>query len=232
MASIRFSQLVSEIRGSAGGNTFSRNANGAYVRNRVKGANPNSPRQQAARFKLSAVAGAWRGLTPANRASYQDQTPAYPYINRLGETKTYTGQQLFMSLASNLASIGVAPNPNCMAPITMDQPDLLPVIFKVIAGTIDDIAVGVNNFEAGELVQVHASAPNSNGVFSKPAGGYVNLGNIAMGEDELNITAQYSAQFGANGYVTGQKIFFKARAINADTGQATGFTFIDMIVVV
>jgi len=45
MAIIKFSAIVSDARGKIGGNVFSRNKGGSYIRSYVKPINPSTPKQ-------------------------------------------------------------------------------------------------------------------------------------------------------------------------------------------
>ena len=96
MASIRFSALVSDVKGSVGGNVFQSNANGAFVRTKSTPVNRNTEAQQNQRLIMSVYAQKWQGLTDEDRQAWKDAAPLQPYINRLGEQKIYTGYQLFM----------------------------------------------------------------------------------------------------------------------------------------
>lgn len=47
----------------------------------------------------------WGGLTDEDRRDWIDAAPLFPYTNRLGEVKTYTGFQYFMKINMTLESI-------------------------------------------------------------------------------------------------------------------------------
>lgn len=119
MAQIRFSSLVSDIRGKIGGNVFSRNANGAFVREATQPINTNTEAQQAARNTFGAIARSWKELTSAEQKSFIDQAVNYPYVNSLGVSSIYTGFQLFQKVNSQLRLVGAPAITTMLAPIEL-----------------------------------------------------------------------------------------------------------------
>ena len=110
MASIRFGAGIVDARGSISGQTFSRNAGGAYIRARVTGTNPNTLRQQQVRQAFAQLSQGFSGLDAKTRDNWNDAArgPLGAYTNRLGEPSQYTGQQLYQSLNGIALSFGVS----------------------------------------------------------------------------------------------------------------------------
>jgi hypothetical protein len=76
---------VSEIRGSIGGVTFSRNSHGAYSRNRVKPVDPRTSTQEEVRQYLEICQFQFREvLTENERAAWYAFAQSTPRPNRLG----------------------------------------------------------------------------------------------------------------------------------------------------
>ncbi len=98
MATIKFSSIVSDVRGLIGGTVFARGANGSYIRSFAKSANKNTELQQIKRNNLATYAAKWRGLTDEERNQWNQATAQYPYTNRVGDVCHYTGFQLFMKV--------------------------------------------------------------------------------------------------------------------------------------
>jgi len=105
---IKFSAIVSDARGKIGGNVFSRNKAGAYVRTFVKPTNPNSAAQQIIRNRIQGLVTGWRALSDAVRLGWNQTTHNFPQSNKLGETFYLTGQQLFTKFNSNRLAFGEA----------------------------------------------------------------------------------------------------------------------------
>lgn len=102
MASIKFSALVSDVKGTIGGNVFQSNKNGAFVRTKSIPVNRNTQLQQYQRLNMAVYSKKWSQLTELDRAEWIAAAPQFPYTNRLGETKVYSGFQYFMKINLNL----------------------------------------------------------------------------------------------------------------------------------
>jgi len=102
MASIKLSAIVSAARGKVGGNVFSANKAGSFVRTYVKPTNRNTVPQQTVRGRFGTLSSGWRSLSAEARAQWNTIAPQYPYMNRLGDMATYTGQQLYNRLQGNI----------------------------------------------------------------------------------------------------------------------------------
>ncbi len=93
---------VSEISGSVGGTTFSRNRGGAYMRRRAIPVDPNTSFQQNARARLATLSQNWQDLTAANRQAWLEWARQNPNVNALGNQFTMSGQQAYISLNARL----------------------------------------------------------------------------------------------------------------------------------
>jgi hypothetical protein len=102
------SNIYSEIRGSVGGNTYSRVRGGAIVRNRTKPINPSSPAQALVRSRVATLAAAFGALTPEQITAWNQFAQTYPAKNALGESYVPTGKQVFFVCNLNLLSVGLA----------------------------------------------------------------------------------------------------------------------------
>jgi hypothetical protein len=97
MASVKFGGGVLDARGSIGGQTFSRNSFGAYIRSRVVPTNPNTARQQAVRAAVSYLVDRWTStLTPAQREAWALYAANISMLNKLGESIKLSGFNHFV----------------------------------------------------------------------------------------------------------------------------------------
>lgn len=86
-----------QLSGSVGGVVASRNAGGAYLRNRTVPVNPNSTQQQAVRAAFGTMSQYWgTTLTGAQRSGWDAYAVATPLVNRLGDSITVSGFDMFM----------------------------------------------------------------------------------------------------------------------------------------
>jgi len=96
MATVVFGGLVSEVRGSIGGDTFSRNRYSAYVRQRTKPVNPNTPKQVMRRNWLNTCQQGWKTLTSTQQDAWNNYALGVTFTNAHGNTYSLNGQMLFI----------------------------------------------------------------------------------------------------------------------------------------
>lgn len=130
MAIITTAAPVSGIRGKVGGNVFSANKSGPYLKAWAKGSNPRSERQTAHRATLVTFAQAWRGITGTQRDDWDIYAlePAQDKTNSLGETFSVSGFAWFVGININRAFVGdgqLSASPTVSVPATPTIEDAL-----------------------------------------------------------------------------------------------------------
>jgi len=214
---------VSSIRGSIAGQTFSKNANGAYIRNRSKPANRNTIAQQRVRNTFGAISRTWKTLTSAQQQSFVDQTPNYPYTNSIGETQNYTGSQLFQKVNAQLSLIG--------APLVLDMisPTYIPAntTFSLSAYLIGTAAFEFSatfdfNFGVPDDTRlvVRATRTLSNGTYRPKSQDFKQILVLEAGDstNPASILLSYDTVFGAPTEVGGF-IWVEIFLVSTLTGQ-------------
>lgn len=98
MAKIKFGMMMTDARGKLGGQVFSKNRSGAYVRTKVTPANPQTSYQQANRSALGLTSSQWSGLTPSQRTAWNNAVTEWQKTNVFGDLVKPTGKNLFTSL--------------------------------------------------------------------------------------------------------------------------------------
>ena len=106
MAIIQMGGIVSKISGKIGGQTFANNRAGSFLKNTGTYKKALTHHRSQALAKMSANNQKWRALTEIQRASFNAGAVNFPYLNRLGETKYYSGYQLFNMFSGNLGLMG------------------------------------------------------------------------------------------------------------------------------
>jgi hypothetical protein len=105
-----YSPILGELRGSIGGNTFSRNKGGVYVRQRGVPTNPNSTRQQVVRSLVATYAQYWGGVLDADeRAAWNTYAQEHPVLNSLGQEIYLTGLDWYVKINTRLADAALTP---------------------------------------------------------------------------------------------------------------------------
>lgn len=211
---------VSEISGSEGGTTFSRNASGAYFKKRSNPVNPNTAKQQAVRTNFAIQVAAWKNLSKANQQLWIDMAPQYPYTDSLGQTKQYTGQQLHTKLNQNLNTVGATTLSAPLVPQTFSNTKLNTLTMTLTAGvltTADCVlsAAGV----ATESVIITMTTNMSGGITrpAKSAFKQVEVFADASAGPTFSVVASYIALYGSP--ELGTNVFVRAYMINENTGQ-------------
>ena len=101
-----FGSFIVDGRNKVNGHVVSKNRYGSYIRTKVTPVNPQTDAQQAARNRLSTNSQAWRGLTEDQRQGWIDAAINFPFTDIFGNTKTLSGQALYVKLNSNLNIVG------------------------------------------------------------------------------------------------------------------------------
>lgn len=219
MAKILLGQGVAGLSGSILGTTYSRNSNGAYARNKSIPVNSNTLSQQDARALFASVSSNYRSLTPAQREGWKTAAPNFPYVDVFGQTKTYTGNQLYMKLNMNLAVIGEPFMNN--VPTAQTMPVILPVPVIAEYGTNLELALDTPfNVQGGFALEMLASPPVSTSTDFYDAKAMRRIVTIDEGNPVgQNIYLDYATKFGEP--QANQKVFVGYRLINKTTGQTT-----------
>ena len=215
MAKIKFGMMMTDASGKLGGQVFSKNRGGSYVRTKVTPTNPQTSAQSTIRGIFSSISSRWSSLTEAQRASFNGFVQAYARTDIFGDLRNPSGKSLFQRLNQNLANSGQAQIDVCYSPTEVPFANLSAVVAD-ISDTRFDVAYG-GDLTGAKLV-VWATPQMSKGtkfvknqlrqleVFSGANGGHV------------NVWASYVAKFGTP--ALGANISIAVRVINAN-GQAS-----------
>lgn len=195
--------------GSYAGVTSSHNRAGQYVRNRRAPVQPvGTGRRAFIRQAFGAASTAWAGLTAPQQAAWTSYAAAHPITDSLGQAVTLTGQQMYVSITTQLRNVGAAPTV---------PPPVSAVVFSAGAPTFTAVSAGAITFTptglggATDFLLLAFSAPQSGGVlfcktFWQSSHG---AGNSVVA---VVATTSYQAQFGIPG--VGTRIFYKATPVN------------------
>jgi hypothetical protein len=195
--------------GSQAGTTFSHNRAGQYTRNRRSPVQPvGTGRRAIIRQAFGAASSAWAALTIVQQAAFTSYAAAHPITDALGQSITLTGQQMFVSIGTQLLNCGTA-LPTA-APATAAVYNIgLPTLTAVHAGAITLTPTGLGG--ATDFFLYAFAAPVSGGVgFVKTfwQAGHAAGNSVAA----IVVTTAYTNQFGA--LQAGQRVFCKCTPVN------------------
>lgn len=225
MASIMFGGGVSAIRGSIAGQTFSKNANGAYIRNRSKPANTNTIAQQGVRNTFGAIARTWKDLSEAEQQSFIDQAASYPYVNRLGESSVYTGFQLYQKINAALQLIGESAIRTLIPPVTLPATERFDTpTFDLSLTKIGFVTawLGAGSVPADTVCVVNATRMYSNGTYRPKRQDFkqISVEQPSTDMNAENFWSAYASVYGAPSTV-GNFMFMSINLVSTLTGQTT-----------
>ena len=102
------SVVVTEISGKVGGQSYSRNGGGAYVRNISKPLNGQTSAQVVVRSSLATLSRGWAALTAEQRAAWNSFGTNQIKTNRIGHKSPQTGFNAYVQYNQVLSNAGVA----------------------------------------------------------------------------------------------------------------------------
>lgn len=216
MAKIKFGMMMTDARGKLGGQVFSKNRSGAYVRTKVTPVNAQTSYQQLVRFVLGSLSAGWSGLSDSARKAWDSAVRDWERSDVFGDNRTPTGKNLYTGLNQNLQLAGLSlvalpPEKVEMPVVEFLKADFNTDTSKLLASTRGD--------STGFSFQIWATPPMSQGTnFVKNKLRYI---GVATGGDQevLDITTMYSDRFGSLP-VDGQNIVVAVRLL-ASNGQVS-----------
>jgi hypothetical protein len=195
--------------GSLAGTTFSHNRGGQYQRNRRAPVQPiGTGRRAFIRAAFGTAAQAWSGLTIAQQAEWTSYALLYPITDALGQSITLTGQQMYVSINTQLINVGL--------PLATDPP------VSNVTDNISPVTIDFGSIATPKLDLAWAAGLTVNYVliaFSRQLSGGTNFNRTFWQQEADGADAGtgsyligYTAQFG--GTVNGQRIFAKVTPVN------------------
>lgn len=214
MAKVKFGMMMTDASGKLGGQVFSKNRSGNYVRTKTTPSNPQSVAQQEIRAILASVSSGWSDLTQSQRASFNNAVDAWKKTDIFGDLKKPTGKNLYTALNINLSTI--------TEPLVSVAPEKVEIPYLAVTdvdGSIagETISVTAEGSAVGMFVSVSATAPQSAGT-SYFKGKFRRI--LAVAGADINTTDFYQAYIAIFGVpAVGANIAFSFKVI-APNGQA------------
>lgn len=214
MAKIKWGMIVTDGRGKLGGQVFSKNRSGAYIRTKVTPSNPRTPDQMAGRGILGSLSASWSGLTDEQRRAWNNAVEEWQKTDIFGDSRKPTGKNLFTGINKEIEQSGGTRI--LVPPVKVVMPEL-PALEPTIKLSTEEFGLGITNVPAGFTLQVSATAQLSKGTtFVKDklrVIGYVPAGAV----DANDLFGYYVDKFGTP--TAGANIHVAVKLV-ATTGQA------------
>lgn len=215
MAKIKFGAMMVDASGKLGGQVFSKNRGGAYIRTKATPLNPQTTAQMAIRGIFASISSAWSGLTEESRQSFNNLVSSYARTDIFGDLRNPSGKNLFQRLNQNLVISGQAQITVCGEPQEVPFANLL-----FVSGNVSDtnLVASCAGDALGSKLVFWATPGLSQGTkFVKNKLRQISVQDGSASAD-YDIWADYLVKFGTP--VAGANIYVGVRVINAN-GQAS-----------
>lgn len=222
MASIKLANFIVAVRGKIAGTVYSQNAGGTFARQYVVPTNPQTTPQTAQRALLASLSAQWKGLDQSQRDAWITSSSEFPYQNRVGESKIYTGQQLFVKLNMSILSIDSSAALIEVPPLKPTFP-VMSLAFTTltnVAGTmtvtLTQAVVIAGDATTNFRIALYATPGLSQGVERPSETAFRFIGDYAAETSPMVAGPDYEAVLGDA--TVGQKVFVRAEMVHETSG--------------
>ncbi len=228
MTKIKLGGIVANMSGKIGGQVYSHNRAGLYLRNiGTIGVAPTAL-QIASKARFASVSTAWTALTEDQRLAWSASAVNYNWVNVFADTYSPTGYSLFCSVNNNLLMAGV---PMISWPVfPIQPPPIVGLSLNQLGGAGNlNIASPLANPPADTawLIDVTMGISPSKNNYKVLLSQLLVLVNA----DALpySIFADYTAKYGV--IVPGTKLGLRARPLNLLSGTPGQYIFTSIILI-
>lgn len=158
MAKIKFGMMMTDARGKLGGQVFSKNRAGSYIRTKVTPSNPQTNYQLAVRSVLGGLSSAWSSLTLEQISAWNAAVKDWQTTDIFGDLKTPSGKNLFVKINVNLNTIGRPPLDLPPAKVDLSHLPVQGVSYNTTEGEWD-FGTLINNPNALWVVEATPAVP-------------------------------------------------------------------------
>lgn len=160
MAKIKFGMMMTDARGKLGGQVFSKNRSGAYIRSKVTPTNPQTTFQSIVRQQFGALSQAWSALTSDERLSWDNGVSQFSRTDVFGDIRNPTGKNLYLRLNQVLGNAGLAGIDECPEKVEMVEGIATAAVINLDGGTFTFTGINEN---AGHSIVFSATASLTQG---------------------------------------------------------------------
>lgn len=221
MARIKFSPIISEVRGKLGNVVFQGGKSGIVLREKVNPRNPRTVKQVISRGRLSGVKTSWQILSSDNRNSWLAFAQFFRKKTKNDQTRTISAYELFLqyNTIKTQGDFDILENTTLFT----TSVDKFLVEMSLVPNVSLSLDVEVVSPDFTLISFVYLSKPfRASASIAKSEVRYMisQIGNI----ETVDITALYIATFNKLPE-TGQKILVKSIALAQASGWSTRFDY-------
>lgn len=224
---MKFGAIVVDGRGKIGGHVASKNRAGAYLRTKVTPVNPQSSKQINVRGTFAGLSQAWRGLTVAQRASWNSSVASFAKTDIFGDLKNPSGFNLYQKLNNNLIQSGATKLDVCPLPLSVGS-----CIATSLGATTtpESLSIVIEPAVPAETALLIDATPQLSAGISFVKNRYRRIAISATGQTSpINILSSYQNAIGSVTEV-GSIIYVKITPVSTLTGQVGASSVVSCIV--
>lgn len=225
MAKIKFGMMMTDARGKLGGQVFSKNRSGAYIRSKVTPTNPQTTFQTSIRQSFGAFSQAWSSLTDEERAAFDGAVSQFATTDIFGDLRNPTGKNLYLRLNQQATNAGFASFDAVPAKAEMVQGIVTSAVYGLNSNEIT--LTGLNDGGVGRFVLSATPILSQGTSFVKNKLRDIYFA-VTGSEDPSEMKDNYDARFGVP--VVGDNIFVGIKYVLSN-GQASPVQIVKMSVV-
>jgi len=217
--------MMTDARGKLGGQVFSKNRGGSFVRTKVTPANPQTSSQSLARSRFALLNNRWNELTEEQRIAWNAIVGEYSRTDIFGDLRNPTGKNLFVGLNSNLIMTLQDVREDPTSPVAL---------YDCVGATLGNVTneeIVLNGAPVidDQVYMVQSTSCVSAGIFNF-TGKYKNIGIIGGSATAQDLINEFLVKYGIP--IAGRKIAFNIKAISTITGQASSGVKLSAVVTV
>lgn len=213
-------------KGSTGGATFTRTANGFIIRKRYVPKQPRSIIQKSNRIKFTSASQHFRSLNNTQRTSFAVSANQFPRYDSLGNLYYLNGQQQNIMLNQNLVLVGLSKRNTGVAPFAF-PPFFIAGGAANISPPMFGIAVSPDPLPMAVGCLVYATPVGYYDFNSIPVNHLRLLATLPPGTTGfVNLLNNYVAIFGQPTLVAGLQIVVAIKLMHVVRGLKTDYSFI------
>lgn len=221
MASVKYGSIVTDIKGKVGGHIFKGSNAGPVLQTKEQAVASSAKLTKADAGRVintlpltAFIAGQWRQLTDAQRASWVSGAVNFPAFNKFGVSYTSSGFQCFMTLNFQYYQLNGSILGECPVPLTV--PALSDFGISWTPSTTIDLTFSTS-IDADVKSRVEASQPLGAGRNPKSSNYKVIAEYDSSATSPTNMYSKYIALYGA--VPANAFIWFKITNISKISGQ-------------
>lgn len=220
MAIIAIASPVSGIRGKVGGNIYSANKSGPYLKAWGRGSNPRTELQTSHRASLVQFSQSWAAISASNKTDWDTYAalPAQDKTNSLGETFSVSGFAWFVGINMNRFVVGSAQLDTAPTVAIPGVPIIFSARLKTTGAASDSfVRLDVSSPGLTDFMAAYCTLYNSEGrtvasqVKTRLLTQVPDAGRFVIFQDEVE------ERFGE--IFLGQRAFYEVRTQNSDGRQ-------------